>query len=205
MRPVRFLLAALLLAAAIGVSAPPARAQWCSETTVTVLPQTAAPGTTTAFSILVWNTGTEMTTLTSVEAHFSWEATSRTLGAGTVDPSSSRTFTVTPSNVPTGTTVASVEVRLEGFRTNPATDGAVCTDEVTIAVISVPDGGIFAGAIMGLILMAVLVVVVVIVIVVVLVVATRKPQAPPPPPYAPPSAPPPYAPPPTPPPTPPSP
>jgi len=196
MKPAKFLFAALLLAAAIGLSSPPARAQWCTETSITVLPQTVAPGSTTAFSILVWNTGTEATTLTSVEVHFSWEATARVLGGGTIDPASSRTFTVTPSAAPTGSTTASVEVRLAGFRTNPTTDGDVCTETVTITLVNIPGGGFFAGAIAGLILLAIIVVIVVVVIVVVVVVATRKkPQAPPPPPYAPPPGPPPAQPP----------
>ncbi|MEK6852045.1 MAG: hypothetical protein AABY30_05860 [Candidatus Thermoplasmatota archaeon] len=192
MRPARFLLAAILLAAAVGISAPPARAQWCSETTITVLPPTVAPGSTTTFSVVVWNTGTETTTLTSVEAHFSWEATPRILGAGTVGPTSSETFTVTPTAARSGTT-ASVQVRVEGFRTNPTTDGDVCTEDVTLAIVSVPDGGLLAAATLWLLLMAVVVVIVVVVIVAVLVVATRKkPQVPPPPPpYAPPPGPPP--------------
>lgn len=181
MQRTQILLAAFLLLAGIGLSAPPARAQWCAETTVTVLPATAAPGTTTAFSILVRNSGTEATVLTSVEAHFSWEAASRVLPGGIVEPSASETFTVTPSATPTGTTVASVEVRLEGFRTNPTTDGDVCTEELSITIVSVSDDGMLASAFLGLVLLAVLIVIVVGVIAVVLVVATRrKPQAPPP-------------------------
>lgn len=190
------ILALLLLAAALSLApmAPPAAAaHWCDDIQMTVSPTTTAQGALTPFTVTVENLGTNDTTISSLEVHFSWDSgPDSDLGGGFVaagDSDDFRTF-----ETPTASGAQTVRVRLTG--TNGG-ETATCEATVGTSIIgNLASAGLqFAGWLVIVAVIAVIAIVVVVVLVVVL--ASRggrsgappqqPPAYPPPPPPGPPS------------------